>query len=117
MQNQLPKMRKRYFMFIGIGSLISLLFLLINWKAWLISFLIVNIIVTVAFIIAVKQHKLMVEINNEFENDMMKEGRKVTTLTAEESWNFIKHGVAVPDGQQPIFLKESYLWQSKKRKI
>ena len=116
MQKQLSKMRKRWLLFMAAATLLVTPTLLIGWKVWLITSLILCSIITALFIIAVKYHENMVNINNEFETDMMKEGRKVTTLSPEDSWNFIRHGVAVPEGQQPIFLKESHLWQSKRKR-
>lgn len=116
MQNKLSKMRNRWLLFIAAGILLMTPTFILGWKVWVILSLILSLIITGLYIIAVRQHTKMVNINNEFENDMMKEGRKVTTLSPEDSWNFIKHGVAVPEGQQPIFLKESHLWQSKRKR-
>ena len=116
MQNQLSKMRNRWLLFMAAGIILFLPTLILSWKVWVISSFLICLVITLLFFLAVSQHKKIVNINNEFENEMIKEGRKVTTLSPEDSWNFIKHGVAVPEGQQPIFLKESHLWQSKRKR-
>lgn len=80
---------------------------------YLIMIGIFSFLITIGFLIARSEYDKMEKINNEFEEEMNKEGKKVTTLNAEDSWNFITKGVAFIDNK-PIFLKESHLWQSKK---
>lgn len=96
------------------GTILLSLFILFSIRLFAIlecGYLILTIFL---YSIAVKEYNNMTSINNEFEEEMNKEGKKVTQLNAEDSWNFLTKGIAFIDNK-PIFFKESHLWQSKKK--
>lgn len=107
-------MFRRLFLLLLTGTILLSLFVLFSFKLFVILECGYLTVIILLYFIAIKEYNHMVSINNEFEEEMNKEGKKVIQLNAEDSWNFLTKGIAFIDNK-PIFFKESHLWQSKKK--